>query len=121
MSVEDYKELRGEIQNVSKDLSDKMYSISMQMSTLVGKFDVLQSMKTDLDQARDTAKEAFSQAKSSHKRLDGVEADLKPLGEANIVNRLKGIESTIKTLAITIVTALVGGAIGLLFFYVKGS
>jgi outer membrane murein-binding lipoprotein Lpp len=121
MSVEaDYKELRGEIQNVSKDLSEKMYSISMQMSTLVGKFDVLASMKTDLDQARDTAKEAFSQARSSHRRLDEVVTDLKPLGDANVVNRLKNIESTIKTLAITVVSAMVTGAIGLLFFYVRG-
>lgn len=105
MDAEDYRKLSDKIGQVNLDLTKALGEIQGTMGQLVAKLETVDVIKRDLQEVRDMARDTNASAKSAHKRIDEMNIELKPLTDANTVERVSKLESNQKWLVTTAATA----------------
>lgn len=127
----EYKELSDKIGNVELKMTEKLGEVLAEMrglgANITASLDHIKEMRADMERVKELATKAKDSTDSAHKRLDkqegdmkAIEANMKPITEANVVERLKGLETTVRWAATTVIGAIIAGAIAALFFFAKG-
>lgn len=107
-----YRELSDKIERVKDDIGGHIQQLAVE----VGKLGVtittglagMQDMKTDISTVKDLATRAKDSTDSAHKRIDA----LRPVSEANLVERVKSLETTVRWVATLIIGAVVLAVLG---------
>lgn len=120
------RELSDKISGVELKMTEKLGDILAEMrgmnATAVATFDRMKEVQVDMEKVKETSTKAMDSTNSAHKRLDSqaselkeVEANIKPLVESDLLNRVKGIETNIRWVAITVIGAVILALMSLIF------
>lgn len=105
---------------LTEKIGEVLSKVSEMSAHMASSLEHIRDMRQDLERAKETASRAKESTDSAHLRLNKVDLEIKPLTDANIIERLRSLEMTVRWGATTIIGAIILGGIGALFYFAKG-
>lgn len=108
----EYRELADKISRVEVTMAEKIGEVLASVrgldATLKSGLEQIGTMREDVEKVKEMATKAKDSTDSAHKRIDA----LRPLSEANLVERVKGLETIVRWAATLIIGAVILAVLG---------
>lgn len=112
----EYKELSEKIEGVKDTLGKQMTDVLVKIGELTVSVQSLSGIKNEIENVRDTARDADSRSRQAHKRIDRIETEINPMIEhvnkqpeinTSHAERITKLETMNKWVATSIIGAII--------------